>query len=146
MQAIRYIKNMRRLFALLPTILSLAIILSFCPVNRQLQIQTSFQTTARLPSAPRFAAFPFAGQTNVTIYDEQLGTTFTQNFTSLAYKVTALAQTGTDGYGPAYLLNGLGNTGYWYQVGLLTIGTPTRHQDFNWPMRFLILRVIAFIR
>jgi len=29
-----------------------------------------------------------------------------------------VAQTGTDGYGPAYLLNGLGNTGYWYQVGL----------------------------
>ena len=118
MQAIRYIKNMRRLFALLPTILSLAVIISFCPVNRQFQIQTAPQTTSRLPAAPRLAAYPFAGQPNITMYDEQLGTTFTQNFTSLAYTVTALAQTGTDGYGPAYLLNGLGNTGYWYQVGL----------------------------
>ena len=90
MQAIRYIKNMRRLFALLPTILSLAVIISFCPVNRQFQIQTAPQTTSRLPAAPRLAAYPFAGQPNITMYDEQLGTTFTQNFTSLAYTVTAL--------------------------------------------------------
>jgi len=52
-------------------------------------------------------------------YDEQLGMTFVQNFTALGYNVTAVAQTsGTSGTGPAYLLNGLSNTGYWYQVGL----------------------------
>ncbi|MEM3637088.1 MAG: hypothetical protein QXX17_01610 [Conexivisphaerales archaeon] len=51
-------------------------------------------------------------------YDEQLGETFTQSFKSMAYNVTAVAQVNNDGYGPAYLLNGLSNTGYWYQVGL----------------------------
>jgi hypothetical protein len=51
-------------------------------------------------------------------YDEQLGITFTQNYTSLAYNVTAVAQSSSDGYGPAYLLNGYSNTGYWYQVGI----------------------------
>src|ERR1017187_3147568 len=52
-------------------------------------------------------------------YDEQLGVAFTQNFTSLKYNVTAVEQTDpTLGTGPAYLLNGLSNTGYWYQVGL----------------------------
>ncbi len=56
-------------------------------------------------------------------YDEQLGTTFTQSFMSLAYNVTAVAQSDTYGYGPAYLLNGLGNTGYWYQIGL----------SYDWP-------------
>jgi len=51
-------------------------------------------------------------------YDEQIGVTFTQSFTSLGFNVTATAQTGSSGYGPAYLLNALSNTGYWYQVGL----------------------------
>jgi|GEM_PF-1655273 uncharacterized membrane protein len=52
-------------------------------------------------------------------YDEQLGMTLVQNYTALGYNVTAVAQTsGTSGTGPAYLLNGYSNTGYWYQVGL----------------------------
>jgi hypothetical protein len=53
-----------------------------------------------------------------TPYDEQLGITYTQDYTSLAYNVTAIAQSSSGGYGPAYLLNGYSNTGYWYQVGL----------------------------
>jgi hypothetical protein len=56
-------------------------------------------------------------------YDEQLGLTFTQNFLNIAYNVTAVAQNDTYGYGPAYLLNGLSNSDYWYQVGL----------SYNWP-------------
>ena len=52
-------------------------------------------------------------------YDEQIGMTFTQSFTSLAYNVTAVEQTDpSSGTGPSYLLNGLSNQGYWYQVGL----------------------------
>ncbi len=52
-------------------------------------------------------------------YDEQLGMTLADNYTALGYNVTAVAQTsGTSGTGPAYLLNGYSNTGYWYQVGL----------------------------
>jgi len=56
-------------------------------------------------------------------YDEQIGTTFTQNFTTLTYNVTALAQADADGYGPAYILNGLSSAGYWYQVGV----------SYHWP-------------
>ena len=50
--------------------------------------------------------------------DEQIGMTFTQSFASLTYNVTAVAQQESDNYGPAYLLNGLTNSGYWYQIGL----------------------------
>jgi hypothetical protein len=42
----------------------------------------------------------------------------------MAYNVTAVSQVDSDGYGPAYLLNGLSDTGYWYQVGL----------SWNWPI------------
>src|SRR5437867_15688 len=70
---------------------------------------------------------PAAYQTSSTIppanYDEQLGTTFTQSFTSIAYNLTAIQQSDSNGYGPAYLLNGLGSTGYWYQVGI----------SYDWP-------------
>ena len=56
-------------------------------------------------------------------YDEQIGITFPQDATSLSYNVTAVAQASSDGYGPAYLLNGLTDAGYWYQIGL----------SYNWP-------------
>jgi hypothetical protein len=51
-------------------------------------------------------------------YDEQIGMTFTQNFPSLSYNVTAVEQQDAEGIGPAYLLNGLSSKGFWYQVGL----------------------------
>src|SRR5437667_2215283 len=76
--------------------------------NHLLPISTTFQVSSSIPPAN---------------YDEQLGTTFTQNFVSIAYNVTAIAQSDTNGYGPAYLLNGLGSTGYWYQVGI----------SYDWP-------------
>src|SRR5438128_7309351 len=57
-------------------------------------------------------------------YDQQVSMIFTQNFQVLDYNVTAVAQTDSSGYGPAYLLNGLSDTGYWYQVGLA----------YNWPL------------
>jgi PKD repeat protein len=79
------------------------------PQNGLLPISaTSLQLSSSIPAAN---------------YDEQLGTTFTQSFASLAYNVTAVAQSDTYGYGPAYLLNGLGSTGYWYQIGL----------SYDWP-------------
>jgi hypothetical protein len=56
-------------------------------------------------------------------YDEQIGLTLTQDFSSLAYNVTAVAQSSSDGVGPAYLLNGLTDQGYWYQVGV----------SYDWP-------------
>jgi len=55
--------------------------------------------------------------TNSTmLFDEQLALTFTKNSSTLSVNVTAPAQ--SDGYGVAYLLNGLSNKGYWYQVGV----------------------------
>ncbi len=66
------------------------------------------------------AGFATAGPT----YDEQMGVTFTQNFTSLTYNVTAVAQTDANGYGPAYVINGLSSAGYWYQVGI----------SYHWPI------------
>lgn len=48
---------------------------------------------------------------------------FQNNATHLNVKVNAIAQTENSnlngGYGPAYLLNGLTNNGYWYQIGLV---------------------------
>ncbi len=59
------------------------------------------------------------GPPNQVNYDEQLGITFTQSFTSLEYNVTAVVQTDPLlDTGPAYLLNGLSDTGFWYQVGV----------------------------
>lgn len=57
-------------------------------------------------------------------YDQQVSMIFTQDFQALSYNVTAVSQTDSSGYGPAYLLNGLSDTGYWYQVGLA----------YNWPL------------
>ena len=57
-------------------------------------------------------------------YDQQVSMIFTQNFQALNYNVTAVSQTDSSGYGPAYLLNGLSDKGYWYQVGLA----------YNWPL------------
>ena len=66
---------------------------------------------------------PAVSQIPPAEYDVQLGMTFTQDFTSLGYNVTAVAQSDAYGYGPAYLLNGVSNIGYWYQVGVA----------YNWP-------------
>ncbi len=57
-------------------------------------------------------------------YDEQLGLTLTQDLSSISYNVTAVQQDYEHSFGaanktgPAYLLNGLSDQGYWYQVGL----------------------------
>ncbi len=72
------------------------------------------------PAAPAIhSAEPPEATSDPTSYDEQLGVTFTQNFSAIAYNVTAVEQTDpTSQTGPAYLLNGLSSAGYWYQVGL----------------------------
>ncbi len=67
---------------------------------------------------------PVLASTGPVLYDEQLSLNFVDNFTSLAVNVTAVQQCGSDGLGPAYILNGLSELGYWYQVGL----------SWNWPL------------
>ena len=66
----------------------------------------------------------FPTTTGKATYDQQMSMIFTQNFQALDYNVTAVAQTDSAGFGPAYLLNGLSDKGYWYQVGLA----------YNWPL------------
>lgn len=51
-------------------------------------------------------------------YDEQTFFNFNHDFTSLAYNVTVVSQNDSFGFGPAYLLNGVTNKDYWYQVGV----------------------------
>jgi hypothetical protein len=57
-------------------------------------------------------------------YDQQVSLIFAQDFNALNYNVTVVPQTDSSGYGPAYLVNGLSDAGYWYQVGLA----------YNWPL------------
>ncbi len=58
-------------------------------------------------------------------YDTQEVMVFTQSYNQLEFNVTAVAQCDPNGYGPSYLLNGLTDTGYWYQVGI----------NWNWPLQ-----------
>ncbi|MGC8601916.1 MAG: hypothetical protein ACP5LS_05810 [Thermoprotei archaeon] len=76
-----------------------------------------------MPSDP--ASYPVEAYLSMPSpeYDVQIGESFTQSFTNMTWFITAVAQNGSYGYGPAYLVNGLSNTGYWYQVGLA----------YNWP-------------
>jgi len=89
------------------------------------QGSTNFIHNTLLPDAPSANSLSLRATAAepVANYDEQLGLTFTQDFSSLAYNVTALALTDDYGVGPAYLLNGLSTAGYWYQVGV----------SYNWP-------------
>lgn len=60
----------------------------------------------------------------LAIWDEQVGITFDYGSSILKWNVTAIAQNDSYGYGPAYLLNGLTDQGWWYQVGIA----------YNWPL------------
>lgn len=51
-------------------------------------------------------------------YNLQIAEIFYDSYSSLSYNVTAIAQGDLFGFGPGYLLNGLSNIGYWYQVGV----------------------------
>jgi hypothetical protein len=63
--------------------------------------------------------------------------TFTQSFSSLEYNVTAVAQTDPVlDDGPGYLLNGLANTGYWYQVGLSWNWSPGQTPGTGFDMNY----------
>lgn len=68
-------------------------------------------------------------------FDEQILMTFTQNLDSITYNVTANSQMDTYYYGPAYLVNGLSNTGYWYQVGL-AYDWPSQNGGYTYGFNF----------
>jgi hypothetical protein len=95
-------------------------ILVFIAISTVADNLSSAPISARVNGLPRFdpQGFPLARGHPYLTYDEQAGATFTQDFSSLAFNVSAVVQTGPDGVGPAYLLNGLTNAGYWCQVGI----------------------------
>ena len=76
--------------------------------------------SALTPAQERINAMVLRGSSaGMPTYDEQLFMGFEQNFTSsISYNVTVRAQNDSFGFGPAYLLNGLTDLGYWYQVGV----------------------------
>ena len=70
-------------------------------------------------------------------FDEQIGLTFTQSFTSIEYNVTVEEQTDpTLGDGPAYLLDGVSNVGYWYQVGVSWDWAPGQNPGTGFDMNY----------
>ncbi len=50
--------------------------------------------------------------------NEQVGVSLTKNTADLDYVITAGTQTDRYGYGNAYLLNGVTDKNYWYQIGI----------------------------
>jgi len=107
-------------FLLVPLIVSLALSGALLSQHSQQSAagfplgfaRSSYQTLAL---APFGSAYP---------YDEQVGVTFTQDFSVLDFNVTAVSFADSSGVGPGYLVNGLTDSGYWYQVGL----------SYNWPL------------
>ncbi|HZW56752.1 MAG TPA: hypothetical protein VFF30_10735 [Nitrososphaerales archaeon] len=51
-------------------------------------------------------------------YTRQMFLALDGKYNSIVYNVSAVEQSDTFGYGPSYLLNGLSDKLYWYQVGL----------------------------
>lgn len=90
---------------------------------------------------------PFMGLTphvSSPAYDEQIGLTFTQSFTSLEYNVTAVEQKDpSSGEGPAYLLNGVSNAGYWYQVGVSWNWAPGGNPGTGFDMTYEVFNTSA---
>lgn len=75
-------------------------------------------TTASSTTSTATSTTTVITETAKPVWNEQLGVTLSQSSASLAYNVTAVAQTDQDGCGPVYLVNGVSDKGYWYQVGL----------------------------
>ena len=71
---------------------------------------------SRSPSPPRNVTS--YGNPTIANYDKQVWAILSQTTDSLSFNVTAVEQSDASGYGPAYLLNGYTDQGYWYQMGI----------------------------
>ena len=127
MKPVKDVQKAKRIFPMALPVVFFIVICSLTLLKIESRIPNVFtngyqigsQRRSPLPISPTLGPSTVPVSTeNPTLYHELLGTSFTQNCTSLAFTVTAVAQSSSDGYGPAYLVNGLGNTGYWYQIGL----------------------------
>lgn len=111
---------MRNRWQVLAILFALVLLMQTTGVGYMTHPRNQGQGLAR-EAAPFHPAglLPAASSDSTTLYDEQLGLTFTQDFTSLSYSVNAVEQSDpASGTGPAYLVNGLANNSYWFQVGL----------------------------
>ncbi len=97
-------------------VVSAFVLISSVSPTRSINPQTN------CPPSPTSSTYIAAPNPN---YDAQEVMVFTQTYTQLEFNVTAVAQCDANGYGPSYLLNGLSNTGYWYQVGI----------NWDWPLQ-----------
>ncbi len=108
-------------------LLASLLVMSGLAASRSGQIETATHAitpgeTVHMGGSPSAASLSAELQRHPPVptnYDEQLGITFTQNFNSLEYNVTAVEQVDpTLDTGPGYLLSGVSSVGYWFQVGL----------------------------
>ena len=86
---------------------------------------------------PRLSLTPGRRNLSPSNTTNRLGITFSQNFTSMEYNVTAVEQNDpTLDNGPAYLLSGLSNSGYWYQAGLSWNWSPGQIPGIGFNMNY----------
>jgi hypothetical protein len=114
---LRLVLRPSKVYVLIALIIGLAF--SVVSTHHTTNISEPSINPPRISSTP----LPVAPVASSAPYDEQVGITFTQDFSSLAFNVSAVAFT-DNGIGPGYLVNGLTDRGYWYQVGL----------SYDWPM------------
>jgi hypothetical protein len=114
---LRLLPRPAKVHVLMVLVLSLAF--SALPTHHTANISQPSSSPPRVSSAP----LPLSPVASAAPYDEQVGITLTQDFSTLAFNVSAVAFTDS-GIGPGYLVNGLTDQRYWYQVGL----------SYNWPM------------
>ena len=97
-------------------------IASTSTTTKTTSVSTTTKTTSTASTIPSTTISSCGGGSGCYNYDEQIGEAFgsgpSQTFGNLSYAVTAVAQSATDGIGPAYFLNGYTNQNYWYQIGL----------------------------
>ena len=103
-------------------IIALLVAVSVFVVLPSVSPNHSSNSLTNCPPSPSASTYVAAPSPN---YDLQEVMVYAQTYTQLTVNVTAMAQCDASGYGPAYLLNDLTNTGYWYQVGI----------DWNWPLQ-----------
>lgn len=105
-------------------LLVLVALLAVIPYGLSLVHSTSPISVIKTP-CPSNASGPTTVAAPSPNYDEQQVMLFAQSYASLSFNVTAIAQCDANGYGPAYLLNGVTNSGFWYQVGI----------SWDWPLQ-----------
>jgi hypothetical protein len=83
-------------------------------------VESSDHPTSICSTFPQDAEGANAGaaKTGLALYDQQEFLILGRNSTSMDYNVTAIAQNDSYGFGPYYIVNGLTDRDFWYQVGI----------------------------